>query len=286
MKKLGLQNVQEPELVHWRAFLDKLKYPKSSVTIGLIGKYVELQDAYKSILESFVHAGSVNECKVNVINVHSEHITSDNAHEKLGHLDGLLVAPGFGLRGIDGKIVAIQYAREVGLPFFGICLGMQMAVIEYARNVVGIKDAHSTEMDPHTPNPVIDMMEEQKRITKLGGTMRLGAYPCSIKADSLASQIYNSLEISERHRHRWEFNSRYTEAFEKAGLILSGVNPDTGLVEIIELDSHPFFIGVQFHPELKSTVENPAPLFVHFIQAAKQYNEKKGQEKVSEAVHA
>jgi CTP synthase len=286
LKKLGLQNIHEPELLHWRAFLDKLKYPKSSVTIGLIGKYVELQDAYKSILESFVHAGSVNECKVNVVNVHSEHITYDNAHEKLGHLDGLLVAPGFGLRGIDGKIVAIQYAREVGLPFFGICLGMQMAVIEFARNVVGIKDAHSTEMDPNTTNPVIDMMEEQKKVTNMGGTMRLGAYPCDIKEGTLAYSIYNSPQISERHRHRWEFNSKYTEAFEEAGLILSGINPETGLVEIIELANHPFFIGVQFHPELKSTVENPAPLFVHFIQAAKCYNEKKAHVKPSEAMHA
>jgi CTP synthase len=241
---------------------------------------VELQDAYKSILESFIHAGSVNECKVNVVNVHSEHITHENAHEKLGHLDGLLVAPGFGLRGIEGKIVAIQYARETGLPFFGICLGMQMAVIEFARNVLGIKDAHSTEMDPATPNPVIDMMEEQKKVTNMGGTMRLGAFPCKIEDSSLAYRIYGTDLISERHRHRWEFNSRYTEAFIDAGMVLSGINPETGLVEIIELPNHPYFIGVQFHPELKSTVEAPAPLFVHFIAAAKIANEKKGQTKV------
>jgi CTP synthase len=279
IKKLGLVNLKEPELQYWRGFLDKLKYPKSSVTIGLIGKYVELQDAYKSILESFIHAGSVNECKVNVVNVHSEHITHENAHEKLGHLDGLLVAPGFGLRGIEGKIVAIQYARETGLPFFGICLGMQMAVIEFARNVLGIKDAHSTEMDPATPNPVIDMMEEQKKVTNMGGTMRLGAFPCKIEDGSLARRIYSTDLISERHRHRWEFNSRYTEAFIDAGMVLSGINPETGLVEIIELPNHPYFIGVQFHPELKSTVEAPAPLFVHFIAAAKIANEKKGQTK-------
>jgi CTP synthase len=279
LKKLGLQNTKEPDLHYWRMFLDKLKYPKSSVTIGLIGKYVELQDAYKSILEAFVHAGSVNECKVNVVNVHSEHITHENAHEKLGHLDGLLVAPGFGLRGIEGKITAIQYAREVGLPFFGICLGMQMAVIEFARNVLDIKDAHSTEMAPDTPNPVIDMMEEQKKITKMGGTMRLGAYPCSIKEESLAYHIYGSNMISERHRHRWEFNGKYTEDFEKAGFVLSGLNTETGLVEIVELPQHPFFIGVQFHPELKSTVERPAPLFVHFIAAAKCQAEKKLQGK-------
>ena len=279
IKKLGLVNLKEPELQYWRGFLDKLKYPKSSVTVGLIGKYVELQDAYKSILESFIHAGSVNECKVNVVNVHSEHITHENAHEKLGHLDGLLVAPGFGLRGIEGKIVSIQYARETGLPFFGICLGMQMAVIEFARNVLGIKDAHSTEMDPTTPNPVIDMMEEQKKITNMGGTMRLGSYPCKIETDSLAHRIYGAETISERHRHRWEFNNQYNESFTDAGMVLSGINPETGLVEIIELPNHPYFIGVQFHPELKSTVEAPAPLFVHFIAAAKIANDKKGQTK-------
>jgi len=280
LKKLGLsQNLPEPDLSYWREFLDKIKYPKASVTIGLIGKYVELQDAYKSILESFVHAGSVNECKVNVVNVHSEHLTFDNAHEKLGHLDGLLVAPGFGLRGIEGKIIAIQYARETGLPFFGICLGMQMAVIEFARNVLGIKDAHSTEMAPETPHPVIDMMEEQKKITKLGGTMRLGSYPCSLEANTLAYGIYGTDTVNERHRHRWEFNSTYLEDFTKAGMVMSGINPDTGLVEIIELPGHPFFIGVQFHPELKSTVEKPAPLFVHFIKAALKACEKKGNNK-------
>ncbi len=279
LKKLGLTNLAEPDLTYWRSFLDKIKYPQGSVTIGLIGKYVELQDAYKSILESFIHAGSVNECKVNVENVHSEHITHDNAFEKLGHLDGLLVAPGFGLRGIEGKIVAIQYARETGMPFFGICLGMQMAVIEYARNVLNIKDAHSTEMDANTANPVIDMMEEQKKITKLGGTMRLGAYPCELIEGSLAHRIYGKTTISERHRHRWEFNSKYIDQFKEAGMSLSGINPETGLVEIIELPEHPFFLGVQFHPELKSTVESPAPLFVDFIRAAKDHSQNKGQNK-------
>ena len=281
LKKLGIQHFHEPELNRWREFLDKLKYPKSSITIGLIGKYVELQDAYKSILEAFVHAGAINECKVNVVNVHSEHITHDNAHEKLGHLDGLLVAPGFGLRGIEGKIVAIQYARQTGLPFFGICLGMQMAVIEYARNVLGMPDAHSTEMDPRTPNPVIDMMEEQKKITNMGGTMRLGSYPCEITEGTLAHKIYGSLHIEERHRHRWEFNNSYTEQYEKAGFVLSGRNAETGLVEMVELPNHPFFVGVQFHPELKSTVERPAPVFVHFIAAAKCYSEKKAHQKMS-----
>jgi CTP synthase len=281
LKKLNIQNYREPEMGHWKEFLDRIKYPRSSVTIGLIGKYVELQDAYKSILEAFVHAGSVNECKVNVVNVHSEHITFDNAHEKLGHLDGLLVAPGFGVRGIEGKIIAIQYAREVGLPFFGICLGMQMAVIEFARNVLGLKQAHSTEMDKNTVDPVIDMMEEQKKVTKLGGTMRLGAYPCTIADDSLAYRIYGAHQISERHRHRWEFNNSYREAFERAGLKVTGINPETDLVEIVELPNHPFFIGVQYHPELKSTVERPAPLFVHFIDAARQYSEKRTMLKVA-----
>lgn len=275
LKKMQITSYKEPELTKWKEFLDKLKYPKATVSIGLIGKYVELQDAYKSILEAFVHAGAMNECKVNVVNIHSEHITHANAHEKMGHLDGLLVAPGFGQRGIEGKIVAIQYARETGLPFFGICLGMQMAVIEFARNVLKLENAHSTEMDPNTPDPVIDMMEEQKKITEMGGTMRLGAYPCAIKAGSLAEKIYGSQLISERHRHRWEFNNAYTEAFEKNGMILSGLNPETGLVEVVELPNHPFFVGVQYHPELKSTVEAPAPVFVHFVAAAKAYGEAK-----------
>lgn len=279
LKKLNITAPQEPELNRWKEFLDKLKYPRTSITIGLIGKYVELQDAYKSILEAFVHAGAVNECRVNVVNVHSEHITYETAHEKLGHLDGLLVAPGFGLRGIEGKIVAIQYARQVGLPFFGICLGMQMAVIEYARHVLGLPQAHSTEMDANTPDPVIDMMEEQKKVTKMGGTMRLGAYPCQIGEHTLAHRIYGQTLISERHRHRWEFNNAYAEAFEKAGMVLSGRNPDTQLVEIIELPNHPFFIGVQYHPELKSTVEQPAPLFVHFVAAARQFSEKNSLQK-------
>jgi CTP synthase len=275
LKKLKLDHTIEPELTKWKGFLDKLKYPKSKVTIGLIGKYVELQDAYKSILESFVHAGAMNECKVQIVNVHSEFITADNVQEKLEHLDGLLVAPGFGHRGIEGKILAIQYARENKLPFFGICLGMQMAVIEYARNVLGLADAHSTEMEKETPNPVIDIMEEQKNITQLGGTMRLGAYDCAIKENTLAYKIYGSSLISERHRHRWEFNNKYVEQFEKAGMVLSGTNPKSGLVEIVELPSHPFFVGVQFHPELKSTVERPQPIFVSFVKAAKEFADKK-----------
>ena len=276
LKKLNINHYHEPELSRWKEFLDKLKYPKSKVTIGLIGKYIELQDAYKSILESFVHAGAMNECKVQVMNVHSEFITEENVAEKLGSLDGLLVAPGFGHRGVEGKIIAVKYARENKLPFFGICLGMQMAAIEFARNVLGLKDAHSTEMNVHTSNPVIDLMEEQKKVTAKGGTMRLGSYPCALKEGSLSRHIYgDKAEISERHRHRWEFNNAYLGQFEQAGMIPSGYNPESGLVEIIELPSHPFFIGVQYHPELKSTVESPQPIFVHFIKAAKEFADAK-----------
>ncbi len=275
LKKLQINGYAAPELTKWRAFLDKLKYPQSKVKIGLIGKYIELQDAYKSILESFIHAGAINECKVQIVNVHSEFITDENVQEKLKELDGLLVAPGFGNRGVEGKIIAVKYARENQLPFFGICLGMQMAVIEFARNVLGWTDAHSTEMDKTTTHPVIDLMEEQKNIENLGGTMRLGAYPCEIQEGSLAHKIYGTTEISERHRHRWEFNNKYISNFENAGLTPSGKNPGTGLVEIVELKDHPFFIGVQYHPELKSTVENPQPIFVHFIKAAKAFGEKR-----------
>lgn len=275
LKKLQINGYAAPDLTKWREFLDKLNTPKSRVTIGLIGKYIELQDAYKSILEAFVHAGAVNQCKVQIVNVHSEFITGENVSEKLKDLDALLVAPGFGSRGVEGKITAVKYARENQMPFFGICLGMQMAVIEYARNVIGWKDANSTEMDTKTPYPVIALMEEQKKIKKKGGTMRLGAYPCQLEEGSLANKIYGKTMISERHRHRWEFNNNYLNDFIKAGLIPSGKNPETGLVEIVELKNHPFFIGVQYHPELKSTVENPHPLFVNLVQAAKYYAEVK-----------
>lgn len=276
LKKLQITKYNEPDLHKWIGFLDKLKYPRSKVTVGLIGKYIELQDAYKSILESFVHAGAVNEVKVEVVNVHSEFITRENVAEKLSNFDGLLVAPGFGHRGIEGKIIAVEYARTHGLPFFGICLGMQMAVIEFARNVLGLTQAHSTEMDPDTTHAVINMMEEQKKISMMGGTMRLGSYPCAIKENTLAYSIYGDTLIHERHRHRYEFNNQYLAEFEKKGMIASGVNPESGLVEIMELPSHPFFIGVQYHPELKSTVEKPAPLFVSFIAAARKCNEQKG----------
>ena len=275
LKQLHINGYAAPELTKWREFLDKLNYPKSRVKIGLIGKYIELQDAYKSILESFIHAGAMNQCKVQIVNVHSEHMTEENVSEKLKDLDGLLVAPGFGARGVEGKITAVKYARENNMPFFGICLGMQMAVIEYARNVMGWKDAHSTEMNAATPYPVIALMEEQKKIKKKGGTMRLGSYPCNIIKGSLANEIYSSENINERHRHRWEFNNKYIDDFENAGLAPSGKNPATGLVEIVELRNHPFFIGVQYHPELKSTVENPHPLFVNFVKAAGYYSEMK-----------
>ncbi len=273
LKKLQINGYSAPDLGKWRAFLDKLNYPKTRIKIGLIGKYIELQDAYKSILEAFIHAGAMNQCKVQIVNLHSEYLTDENVTSKLSELDGLLVAPGFGARGVEGKILAVKYARENRMPFFGICLGMQMAVIEYGRNVMGLPGAHSTEMDSSTLHPVIALMEEQKKVKKKGGTMRLGAYPCAIKPGSLAERIYGSTEISERHRHRWEFNNKYLLDFEKAGMIPSGKNPQTGLVEIMELENHPFFVGVQYHPELKSTVEEPHPLFVNFVQAAKWYSD-------------
>ena len=268
LKKLDLPQKSNPDLVSWNTFLSRLKNPKHTVNIGLVGKYVELQDSYKSILEAFIHAGAANETKVNVISIHSEYLDSDTISEKLKDLDGILVAPGFGGRGIEGKIETVKFARENNIPFLGICLGMQMAVIEYSRTVLGHTDANSTEMNENTTNPVIDLMEEQKTITDKGGTMRLGAWKCDIKENTLAHKIYGKTSILERHRHRYEFNSDYLEALENSGLKASGVNPDTGLVEIIEIENHPFFIGVQYHPEYKSTVDNPHPLFVSFVAAA------------------
>ena len=270
LKKLDLPKKAAPDLKNWNTFLRRLKNPKHTVNIGLVGKYVEMQDCYKSILEAFIHAGAANETKVNVISIHSEHIDQSNIQEKFSSLDGILVAPGFGERGIEGKIDAVRYARENKVPFFGICLGMQMAIIEYSRNVLGYADANSTEMNEHTAHPVVNLMEEQKTITDKGGTMRLGAWKCDIKNDSLAYKIYGKETISERHRHRYEYNSKYVAQLENAGLIASGVNPDTGLVEIIEIEDHPFFIGVQYHPEYKSTVANPHPIFVNFVAAAVQ----------------
>lgn len=267
LKKLDLPEKNTPDLSQWNEFLHKLKNPKHEVNIGLVGKYVELQDSYKSILEAFIHAGAANETKVNVISIHSEYLDAKTAEEQLKDLDGIIVAPGFGGRGIEGKIETVRYARENNIPFFGICLGMQMAVIEYSRNVLGYADANSTEMNEGTAHPVISIMEEQKNITDKGGTMRLGAWKCHIKENSLAHKIYGKTDILERHRHRYEFNGDYLEALENAGLKASGINPDTGLVEIVELENHPFFIGVQYHPEYKSTVANPHPLFVSFVAA-------------------
>lgn len=270
LKKLDLPKKAAPDLKTWNTFLRRLKSPKHTVNIGLIGKYVEMQDCYKSILEAFIHAGAANETKVNVVSIHSEYIDSSNVNEKFKDLDAILVAPGFGERGIEGKIAAVQYARENKMPFFGICLGMQMAVIEYARNVVGYAEANSTEMNDQTKHPVVNLMEEQKNVTDKGGTMRLGAWKCDIQPDTLAYKIYGQTTIQERHRHRYEYNSEYVDALQKAGLKASGVNPDTGLVEIVEIAEHPFFIGVQYHPEYKSTVANPHPLFVNFVGAAVQ----------------
>ncbi|WP_103865267.1 CTP synthase [Aquimarina sp. I32.4] len=282
LKQLVLQDHDKPDLDNWNNFLHRHKNPKCQVTIGLIGKYVELQDSYKSILEAFIHAGAENEVKVNIVSIHSEYITDNTIEKKIAHLDGVLVAPGFGERGIEGKIKAVQFARENKLPFFGICLGMQMAVIEYSRNVLGLKDACSAEVNQDTPNPVIDIMEEQKNITDMGGTMRLGAWDCKLIERSKVYEAYGKTLIAERHRHRYEYNNKYKEQLEKAGLQTTGVNPETGLVEIIEIPDHPWFVGVQYHPEYKSTVANPHPLFIAFIKAAVEYSKNNKSAKVSQ----
>ncbi len=275
LSKLKLAQKNEPNLENWKNFLGRLKNPTSEIRIGLVGKYVELPDAYKSINESFIHAGASNECKVKVSCIHSESITDENVAERLEGLHGILVAPGFGNRGIEGKITAIKYVREKNIPFFGICLGMQCAVIEFGRNVLGLKNAHSTEMDEKTPYPVISMMEEQKKIKNKGGTMRLGAYTCDLKKGTKAALIYGKSQVTERHRHRYEFNNEYLKQYEDAGMIASGMNPDNHLVEIVELKNHPFFVAGQFHPELKSTVANPHPLFVNFVAASLAFARKK-----------
>ena len=272
LEKLGLSTKTIPNLDSWKQFLNRVENPSKSVTIGLVGKYVELKDSYKSISESFGHAGAANDCRVNIKWIHSEKLTKANLESELKELDGILVAPGFGSRGISGKIEAVRYARENNVPFFGICLGMQCAVIEFARHKLGFEDAHTTEIAEDSKYPVISMMEEQKSIANLGGTMRLGAYKCQLKPDSNSYSAYNSDLIFERHRHRFEFNNDYLKDFEKAGMIATGKNPETGLVEVVEIPSHPWFVGTQFHPEYKSTVENPHPLFVAFINAAITYN--------------
>ena len=268
LNQLGLPVSENIDLGKWKEFLHKYKHPKHQVRIGLVGKYVELKDSYKSISEAFIHSGATNDCKVEIEWIHSESITDENVEEKFAGLGGILVAPGFGQRGIEGKITAIKYARENNIPFLGICLGMQCAVIEFARNVLGLKDAHSREMNPATSAPVIDLLEAQKNISHMGGTMRLGSYPCRIIEGTLAHKIYGKTDINERHRHRYEFNNEYTKLYKDAGMVLSGLNPTAELAEIVEIPTHPFYIGVQFHPEYKSTVENPHPLFVSFIKAA------------------
>jgi len=267
MKKLQLKSEDSPDLKEWKNFVDRLKSPKDEIKIALVGKYVELSDSYKSIIEALTHAGATNNVKVKVVFVHSEEVSDKNASEKLHGYDGILVAPGFGDRGIDGKIRSVTYARENRVPFLGICLGLQCAVIEFARNVLGMEDAHSSEMNSNTQHPVIDMMEEQKAVTEKGGTMRLGGYDCALKKGSLVQEAYNTDVIRERHRHRYEFNNDYLESFKEHGMVPTGINPESGLVEIMEQPGHPWFLGTQFHPEYSSTALNPQPLFVAFIKA-------------------
>lgn len=268
LEKLGLPSKNSPELTKWKEFLLRLKNPIQEVNIGLVGKYVELKDSYKSISEAFIHGGVANEARVNVKWIHSESLTKQNIGSEMEGLDGILVAPGFGSRGISGKIEAVRYARENKVPFFGICLGMQCAVIEFARHVLKYEDAHTTEIAEDSKYPVISMMAEQKSISNMGGTMRLGSYKCQLKPDTKVASAYNTESIEERHRHRYEFNNAYLEDFEKAGMIATGKNPETGLVEVIEIPDHPWFVGAQYHPEYKSTVDNPHPLFVAFVKAA------------------
>ncbi|MEY2924630.1 MAG: hypothetical protein RLZZ337_1178 [Bacteroidota bacterium] len=277
LAKLRLPTSADANFDKWKDFLFRLKHPKSEITIGLVGKYVELPDAYKSINEAFIHAGAENECKVHLKHIHSENINAENVSQKLKGLDGVLVAPGFGDRGIEGKIETIKYLRENNIPFFGICLGMQCAVIEFARNVLGYTDAHSTEMNAGTKHPVIDLMESQKTVSQKGGTMRLGSYKCKLSKGSQSYLAYGKSNISERHRHRYEFNNKYIDDYIKNGMDTVGINPDNNLVEVVEVPSHPFFVGVQYHPELKSTVENPHPLFVRFVKHAIEYAEAKTQ---------
>ena len=275
LRKLDISNFSSTNMSNWTKFVNRLKFPKNTVNVGLIGKYVELQDSYKSILESLVHAGSVNETKVIIHSIHSEFIDDDQIKKQISNLDGVIVAPGFGSRGIEGKIKSIKYVRENNIPFFGICLGMQMAVIEYSRNVLNLKGSNSTEMDDKTSHPVISLMKDQKNIVNKGGTMRLGSWACDLEEGSRVYEIYKSKSITERHRHRWELNNDYLEDLNNAGLKTSGINSETGLVEIIELPTNNWFIGVQFHPEYKSTVETPHPLFVSFVQACLTYNNTK-----------
>lgn len=275
LRKLDISNFSSTNMESWTEFVNRLKFPKNTVNVGLIGKYVELQDSYKSILEALVHAGSVNETKVVIHSIHSEFIDDDQIKNQISKLDGIIVAPGFGSRGIEGKIKSIKYVRENNIPFFGICLGMQMAIIEYSRNVLNLEGSNSTEMDEKTLHPVISLMQDQKNIVNKGGTMRLGSWACDLDEGSMSYKIYNSKSITERHRHRWELNNDYLKVLQDSGLKTSGINSKTGLVEIIELPLNDWFVGVQFHPEYKSTVECPHPLFVSFVKACLNYKKSK-----------
>ena len=279
LRKLGIADAEEPNLKAWSEFVDKIKNPKHKVEVALVGKYTELPDAYKSINESFIHAGAVNHCKVKVKYVPAEQVTNENAADMLAGVSGIFVAPGSGVRGFEGKVAAVRYARENNVPFFGVGLGMQASIIEFARNVLGMTDAHSRELDPQTKYPVIDLMEEQKKVTEKGGTMRLGGYPCALKAGSKAATAYGADTVVERHRHRYEFNGAYQSQFEAAGMVATGINPETGLVEVLEVQNHPWFVAVLFNPEYKSTVSTPAPLFVAFVAAAMEYQKQNMAEK-------
>ena len=274
LRKLGINDAEEPNLKSWSDFVEKIKNPKHCVEVALVGKYTELPDAYKSINESFIHAGAINHSKVKVTYVPAEQVTNENAAEKLAGMSGIFVAPGSGVRGFEGKVAAVKYARENNIPFFGVGLGMQASIIEFARNVLGMADAHSRELDPQTKYPVIDLMEEQKKVTEKGGTMRLGGYPCALKAGSKAAAAYGTDSVVERHRHRYEFNGAYLQQFEAAGMIATGTNPETGLVEVLEMKNHPWFVAVMYNPEYKSTVSTPAPLFVAFVAAALEYQKQ------------
>ena len=274
LRKLGINDAEEPNLKSWSDFVEKIKNPKHCVEVALVGKYTELPDAYKSINESFIHAGAINHCKVKVTYVPAEQVTNENAAEKLAGMSGIFVAPGSGVRGFEGKVAAVKYARENNIPFFGVGLGMQASIIEFARNVLGMADAHSRELDPQTKYPVIDLMEEQKKVTEKGGTMRLGGYPCALKAGSKAAAAYGTDSVVERHRHRYEFNGAYLQQFEAAGMIATGTNPETGPVDVLEMKNHPWFVEVMYNPEYKSTVSTPAPLFVAFVAAALEYQKQ------------
>lgn len=275
LRKTHTPTDSEPHMEPWMNFLHKMDQATETVTIGLVGKYVELQDAYKSINESLLQAATYNDHKLNLIFIHSEKVNEENVEERLSGLDGVIIAPGFGQRGIEGKFVALKYCREHDIPTFGICLGMQCMVIEFARNVLGLPEANSTEMNPSTPDNVIDLMEEQKSISNMGGTMRLGAYECVLAPGSRAAEAYGSQHVKERHRHRFEFNNAYRERFEKAGMACVGENPETHLVEVVEMPDHRWFVGTQYHPEYSSTVLSPNPLFLSFVHAAIEYNHER-----------